>query len=551
MLLMGRSLRGEGGSEGMQRYHLVGLLILSTLITGLFIGTFHEPASRSDDLSDTSITLTYNSLVNNIIVHHKAPFAGNTLLHEDSRTQSSLPPISSSSQGASNSTLVNPNISSQTGIALAADPETGHDLVITTDSAYLPGYAFSTNDGASWVQKQLGAAIDPLTTIPYTFTHSTGVAFDQQRHVYITTIAGNTFSDTLADYANFDSQINIIRDTPGSSGASTSSTIVDYVPCHGQLALPALKHCQGQLDRPSLTINLVPHSPSYNTVYVYYTYFCIGMLQDDGTMGPCSDGALSIPAQSSVILEAHTTGSGHTFSSPALVSGPRMQAQFPSLVIDSRGTPHLFFEDFSDLPTIHLYESTLANARWSTHPALIASFTYNGLLNPNWHLRDIGTVAPACSAAQDMAYCAFSATAVAAKSASSTPDIYLAAINLISEKAQIIRVNVDTNRGKHHIFPQVAAAPHDIYVGWYDDAADQANARLAYVVSQSTTMGRTFSPPQQLDHQLFEPCSDMLSCLLLDNSSKLVIGSDSTVHAAWLEGQNAEEARVYERTLKA
>src|SRR5579883_2349741 len=105
MLLMGRSLRGEGGSEGMQRYHLVGLLILSTLITGLFIGTFHEPASRSDDLSDTSITLTYNSLVNNIIVHHKAPFAGNTLLHEDSRTQSSLPPISSSSQGASDSTL--------------------------------------------------------------------------------------------------------------------------------------------------------------------------------------------------------------------------------------------------------------------------------------------------------------------------------------------------------------------------------------------------------------------------------------------------------------
>ena len=534
----------------MQRHNLVGLLILLTLITGLFIGTFHEPASGSDSLSSVSTSLTYDSLVKNIIAHHKAPFAGNTPLRQDSRAQSSVPPISSSFQGASNSALVNPNISSQTGIAMAADPQIGHDLVVTTDSAYLPGYAFSTNDGTSWVQKRLGAAIDPLTTIPYTFTHSTSVAFDQKQHVYITTIAGNAFSDTLAGYANFDSQINVTVDTPGSPGSSASSTIVDYIPCHGQLALPALKNCQGQFDRPSLAINIVPHSPSYNTVYVYYTYFCIGTLRDDGTMGPCSDGAFSIPAQSSAILEAHTTGSGHTFSSPTLVSDPLTQAQFPSLVIDSRGTPHLFFEDFSALPTIHLYESTLANASWSTHPTLVASFTYNSLNNPNWHLRDIGTIAPACSAVQDMAYCTFSATAVTTKSASSTPDVYLAAITLANGKARITRVNAGANRGKQHIFPQVAATSNDIYVGWYDDSADRANARLTYVVSQSTTMGRTFSPPQQVDYQPFQPCSNALNCLFLDNSSKLVIGSDNVVHVAWLEGQRVEGARAYVQTLK-
>lgn len=534
----------------MQRHNLVGLLILSMLIAGLFIGTFHQPSSGSDYLSGTSTSLTYDSLVKNIIAHHEAPFAGNTPLRQDSGTQSSMPIISSSSQDTDSSVLISPNISSQTGIAMAADPQAEYNLVVTTNSAYLPGYAFSTNDEASWIQKQLEAAIDPLTTIPYTFTHSTGVAFDQKQHVYITTIAGNTFSDTLAGYANFDSQINIIIDTPGSPGSSASSTTVDYIPCHGQLALPALKNCQGQFDRPSLAIDTMPHSSSYNTVYVYYTYFCIGTLQNDGTTGPCSDGALSIPAQSSVILETHTTGSGHAFSSPTLVSGPLTQAQFPSLVIDSRGTPHLFFEDFSALPTIHLYESTLANARWSTRPALVASFTYNGLNNPNWHLRDIGTIAPACSAVEDTAYCTFSATAVTTKSASSTPDVYLAAITLASGKARITRVNTGTSRGKHHIFPQVAATPDDIYVGWYDDSADRANVRLTYVVSQSTTMGRTFSPAQPVDYQSFQPCSNTLSCLFLDNSSKLVIGPDNAVHIAWLEGQRAEEARVYEQTLK-
>jgi hypothetical protein len=539
----------------MQRHNLVGLLILSTLITGLFIGTFHEPAGDADSLSGASTSLTYGSLVKNIIAHHKAPFAGNTPLRQDSRMQPSMPAISSSPQDSDSSALVNPNISSQTGIAMAAAPQAGHNLVVTTDSAYLPGYTFSTNDGASWVQKRLDAAIDPLTTIPYTFTHSTSVAFDQQHHVYITTIAGNAFSDTLASYANFDSQINITMDTPGSPGSAASSTIVDYIPCHGQLALPALKSCQGQFDRPSLAIDMVPHSPSYNTVYVYYTYFCIGTLQGDGTMGPCSDGALSIPAQSSVILETHTTGSEHTFSSPTLVSGSLTQTQFPSLVIDSRGTPHLFFEDFSALPTIHLYESTLANTLWSTHPALVASFTYNGLNNPNWYLRDIGTIAPACSAVQDTAYCTFTATAVTTKSASSTPDIYLAVITLTSGKAQITRVNADANMGKHHIFPQVAATPNNIYVGWYDDSADRADARLAYVVSQSTTMGRTFSPPQQVDHQPFQPCSNALNCLSLDNSSKLIIesdnGPDNAVYVAWLEGQRAEGARVYVQMLRA
>ena len=533
------------------KHNLIGLLILSTLITGLFIGTFHEPASGSDSLSGASTSLTYDSLVKNIIAHHKAPFAGNAPLRQGDSTRSSMPAISSSPRDSDNSTLVSSYISSQTGIAMAAGLQTGHNLVVTTNSAYLPGYAFSTNDGASWAQKRLNAAIDPLTTIPYTFTQSTSAAFDQQQRVYITTIAGNAFSDTLAGYANFDSQINVTIDTPGNPASSASSAIVDYIPCHGQLVLPTLKSCQGQFDRPSLAIDTVPHSSLYNTVYVYYTYFCIGTFQNNGATGPCSDGALSIPAQSSVILETHTTDSGHTFSSPTLVSGSLTQAQFPSLVIDSHGTPHLFFEDFSTLPTIQLYESTLANTLWSTHPTQIASFIYNGLNNPNWHLRDFGTIAPACSAVQDTAYCTFSATAVTSKSASSTPDIYLVAITLANGKAQITRVNADANRGKHHIFPQVAAAPNTIYVGWYDDSADRADARLTYVVSQSTTMGRAFSPPRQVDHQPFQPCSNALSCLLLDNSSKLILdkGPDNAVHVAWLEGQSATEARVYVQTL--
>lgn len=531
----------------MHRYKLVGLLILSTLITGVLLGTFHWPPTGPTYPPIAPVSLTYDSLVKNIIAHHKAPFLGE-MLQNQAATQ---PQASTSSyRNADDYGLISQTVSSQTGVAAAIDPQAGRNIVVTSDSRYLPAYSISTNGGKYWTQRQLTASIDPLTTTPYTFTHSTGAAFDYQQHLYLSTLAGNIFYDTLTDYANFDSQVNIIIDTPGAANASASSSIIDYIPCHGQLTLPALKNCQGQLSRPAVAINTGPRNSSQTTVYVYYVYFCIGTPQNNGTPGPCSDGALSIPAQSSVILEAHATGPNYTFSSPTLVSGALTQTQFPALVIDNHGTPHLFFEDFSDLPTIHMYESTLAGGIWRVHATPVASFTYNGLNNPNWHLRDIGTIAPACSANQNMAYCAFSATAVEARLASNTPDVYLAIINLATEKVQISLVNADTRKGKHHIFPQINSIHNIVYVGWYDDTADQTNSSLAYVVSWSTNQGNTFSQPRQIGKNLFHPCSDTLTCLLFDNSSRLVAGSDNVVHAIWLEGKN-DSARAYIQELRS
>ena len=73
----------------------------------------------------------------------------------------------------------------------------------------------------------------------------------------------------------------------------------------------------------------------------------------------CRDGDAQVPRFSSAIVESHARRAGLPFSAPKLVSGSHTQDQFSDMVVDSHGTPHIFFDDFSNLNFITMWESTL------------------------------------------------------------------------------------------------------------------------------------------------------------------------------------------------
>ena len=83
------------------------------------------------------------------------------------------------------------------------------------------------------------------------------------------------------------------------------------------------------------------------------------------------------------------------------------------MVIDSHGTPHIFFDDFTDPNFITMWESTLKGGDSVRGGKPVAIFTYNGLNNLQWGFRDFGAVAPGCGIHGDTAYCAFSANQIA------------------------------------------------------------------------------------------------------------------------------------------
>jgi hypothetical protein len=288
-------------------------------------------------------------------------------------------------------------------IGAAIDPIHGSNYVVMTndfrenfDHMF---YHVSTTGGATWTDDSMVGGDDPLTLAPLTFQSDPGVAFDSVGHSFLSTITGNLIFDFTNDYVNLDTEIETAEGFAHGTYTSLLPTIVDDQPCSGS---SANFKCPAQLDKPLITIDNVPGSPNNGTVYVYYTLFC-----NDRR---CRDGDAQIPRFSSAILESHARRAGLPFSAPKLVSGSLVQDQFSDMVIDSHGTPHIFFDDFSDPNFVRMWESTLKNGNWVVGAKPVATFVYNGLTNIQWGFRDIGSVAPGCGIHGDTAYCAFSAT---------------------------------------------------------------------------------------------------------------------------------------------
>jgi len=428
-------------------------------------------------------------------------------------------------------------------IGSAVDPVTGKTYIVMEndfrenwDHMF---YHVSTNGGKSWTDDSMVGGADPVTGfVPLTFQSDPGVALDGLSHSYLSTITGNNILDFVNGYENFDTEIEVAE----GFGTYTSllPTPIDDQPCSGTFAGPFT--CNAQLDKPLITVDNVIGSPNYGTVYVYYTLFC--------GFDPCTDGSAIAPPFSSVILESHSTGFGLPFSPPALVSGNLFNTQFSSLVVDSHGTPHIFFDDFTN-PQVMMYESTLTGSTWVVSPTPVATFSFVGLGSINWGFRSFGTVAPGCGIHADTAYCAFSANQIGSGRAEGGVSAYVAVVDTQSGSSTVHRVNNDLfGNGKDHFFPWATTkSDGSVYVGWYDDRKDPFNTLVGYWVGKSTDGGKTFPNQRQVSDVTFNPCVGFPGCGFFGDYTQIVAGPDGVVHAAWSDTRDQASMQIFSQSI--
>jgi hypothetical protein len=430
-------------------------------------------------------------------------------------------------------------------IAATVDPTSPNNYVVMSndfrenyDHMF---YHVSTTSGATWTDDSMVGGADPFTGfIPLTFQSDPGVAFDRVGHSFLSTITGNIIFDFNNNYINLDTEIELAQGFDHGTYTSLLPTAIDDQPCNGSFSSFT---CPAQLDKPLITVDDVPGSPNKGTIYVYYTLFC--------NEKRCGDGDATIPRFSSAILESHSPGAGLPFSPPKLVSGSLTQEQFSSMVIDSHGTPHIFFDDFSNFPFIRMWESTLKGGKWVVGKGPVTTFVYNGLNNIQWGFRDIGAVAPGCGIHGDTAYCAFSASQLAGGRAESTPSVYLAVVNTLTGASSINRVNNDPfNDSKDHFFAWATATPGGtVYVGWYDNRNDPFNTKVEYFVGKSTDGGKTFPKQVPVSDTAFNPCVGFPGCGFFGDYTQLVSGPDAVIHAAWTDTRDGASMQIFTQAI--
>ena len=433
-------------------------------------------------------------------------------------------------------------------IAAAVDPLTGNWLVMSNDFRRNWDQMFfhvSTDGGRTWTDDAMVGGNDPVTGyIPETFQSDPGVSFDRSGNSFLSTINGNRIF--ASGYTNVDTEIGVAQGFADGTYASLLPITIDVQPCNGTST--GVFSCDAALDKPLITTDSNPASPHYGTTYVYYTLFC-----NAPTSGICTDGNVTIPQFTSAIVEAHSPGAGLPFSAPALVSGILRNTQFSSMVIDAAGTPHVFFDDFTNPLAIDLWQSTLVGGHWVVARTPAVRFIYNGLLNLNWAFRDGGAEAPGCAIHGFTAYCAFSANqVVGAGKVESTPSVYLAAVHTGSGAAlQVVRVNDDAFNGqKHHFFAWATTTPAGaVYVGWYDDRRDPFNTKVDYFVGKSTDGGKTFPMQQPVNDVSFNPCTGFPFCGFFGDYTQLVSSADGVVHAAWSDTRDGASMQIWSQVV--
>jgi hypothetical protein len=434
-------------------------------------------------------------------------------------------------------------------VAAAVDPTSPQNWVVMSndfrenfDKMF---FHVSTDDGRTWTDDAMVGGSNPFTGfIPSTFQSDPGLSFDSSTNSYLSTLTGNLILDFNAGYENIDTEIDIAQGFAGGTYASLSPTPIDIQPCNG---LFTTFTCDATLDKPFVTTDSNPGSSRNGTTYVYYTLFC-----NFPASGFCQDGTAKIPAGTSAIVVAASPGAGLPFSAPALVSGSKLNTQFSSMVIDSSGVPHVFFDDFTNSATINMWESTLVGSKWVVSAKPVASFVYNGLNNLNWAFRNFASVAPGCTIHGVTAYCAFSANQVGSGKLEGTPSVYLVALNASTAAvSHISRVNNDSfNNQKHHFFPWAAATPHgNVYVGWYDDRNDRFNTKVDYFVGKSVDGGKTFPKQQAVSDINFNPCVGFPGCGFFGDYTQLVSGPDGVIHAAWSDTRDGASMQIWSQAI--
>ncbi len=433
-------------------------------------------------------------------------------------------------------------------IAVGVDPTNGNNIVVMSND-FRENYDHmffhvSTNGGRSWSDDSMVGGNDFFTGfIPLTFQSDPGVGFDSQGHSWLSTITGNLIFDFVNGYENFDTQIEVAQGFAHGTYANLVPIVIDTQQCDGTFTGSFV--CDAQLDKPLISVDNVAGSPNFGTVYVYYTLFC-----NFPASGNCTDGTAVVPPFSSAILESHTGPFGSLpFSAPALVSGGFTQEQFSSLVVDSHGVPHVFFDDFSTGFNINMYMSTLSGGTWTVNPTPVETFIPIGTASGNWFFRINGTIAPGCGINGDIAYCAFSSNQVGSGPFEGGMSAYLAAVDTQSGNTlNTARVNNDPfNDSKDHIFPWASARSSDgaVYVGFYDDRNDPFNTKVEYFVAKSTDGGATFPTQMAVSNRSFNPCIGFPFCGFFGDYTQNAMGPDGVLRTAWSDTRDAASMQIY------
>jgi hypothetical protein len=436
----------------------------------------------------------------------------------------------------------------KTGIASAVDPSDSSAWVVMSndfrDNLNRMFYHVSTDRGKSWTDDSMVGGADPFTgSIPLTFQSNPGLSFDNAGNSHLSALSGNLIVDFTNNYLNLDTEIDEVQGFSHGIYSSLQPTPIDVQSCSGMVTGPFV--CDGTLSQPLNSTDGDGNSPNAGTTYVYYTFFC------NLPSGSCTDGSARIPGYGSAVLESHSPAPGAPFSAPALVSGSLANTQFSDMVIDPSGTPHIFFDDFTNAPVINMWESTLSGGVWTVSKNPVATFLYNGLNNPNWAFTDSGAAAPGCGIHGNTAYCAFSANQVAGGKLETTPSVYLASINVKTGTSKVTRVNNDPfNNLKDHFFAWATTTPTGaVYVGWYDDRDDPLNTNVEYFVGDSADGGRTFPDQRAVNDVPFNPCTGYPGCDFFGDYTQLVSGPDGVVHAAWSDTRDGTSMQIWSQTI--
>jgi hypothetical protein len=220
------------------------------------------------------------------------------------------------------------------------------------------------------------------------------------------------------------------------------------------------------------------------------------------------------------------------------------------MVIDSEGTPHIFFDDFTD-QFVKMYMSTLKNGHWVVSPKPVASFNFQSIASINWFFRIFATVAPGCSISGMTAYCAFAANQLQGGATELGLSVYVAAVDTSTGTSTVHRVNNDTfGNAKDHFFPWAAAkGDGSVYVGWYDDRNDPFNTKVEYFVGKSTDGGMTFPTQQAVSSTSFNPCDGFPFCGFFGDYTQLVAGPDGVVHAVWSDTRDKASMQIFTQAV--
>jgi hypothetical protein len=441
------------------------------------------------------------------------------------------------------------------GIAAAVDPKNPKHVVVLSND-FRDGferifYHVSTNGGKKWTDDYLTDGGDAsLGGAPYSFQRNAKVSFDNNGNTFMTHLSGNNIINANGNcfifFANLDTQIDLIQGFKNGAYLAQKVIPITTAACGGTELTEVT--CGAVLDMPGVTTDSNENSPNDGTTYVYYTLFC--NLPADGV---CGMGPGGIPGQSSAIFEWDDgAGSGDPFMpEPRLVSGNLMNAQFSDMVIDSHGTPHIIFEDFTKFPTtglISMWESTLTNGEWVVSASPFELFTWAGQQNPNWNFDTRGGLAPGCVIHGDIAYCAFAANTIDGGVGDATPTkTFLANVNTITG---VGGGGLISQQGGDHLFPWAAVSPAgNVSVGWYDDRNDPSGQQLQYFVSTATDGGLGFGPDQPLT-SLFNPCAGVPDCGYFGDYDQLAEGPDGVLHATWAETRDGVSMQIYSEAIQ-